>query len=326
MDTPHVMEAEGLPQHIESAKRLCRERLGQPDLRRVARAAEAAGVSAEQCIAWMGTVNESAKACLPIGRAGVEDGGATERYLLLNSACRALERLPSVPVGASVRALFCEAFENMATLSADADPGLFSVGSPRFTAACKTVSLRRFPAGEFDWEVSGIPRSWMLRVDRRDLPRMLFTIAVRLGGFAPTFVSHLGLFRKTQSMCKPENDRSFYRMAEAMTLQPDILGWSGSSWMRSPATHRVSPKLAWINETLLGNGGVVTNLGLTDPECGVLAHSDTRRKLYEAGEFRPRDGFGIWPRRPMLAWAARHPELADGLSPPPSSAPTSGIR
>ena len=247
-----------------------------------------------------------------IAHAGVGEDGVLERYLLLHASLQTLPTLSAVPVGESVMMLFCEAFQNL-TRPAEVDRGLFTLGDARFNAMCKVVSLRRFPAGEFDWEISGIPRSWLLKMDRRDFPRVLWTIVLDLGGFAPTFVSHLGLFRKTRSMSKEENDRSFYRMAEAMALQPEIRGWSGSSWMRSPETHRVSPNLAWINQTILENGGVVTNIGPADPDGGILTRSETRRRAYEAGEFKPKEGLGIWPRRAMLAWAAARPELKDKL-------------
>ena len=243
----------------------------------------------------------------------IVDDGSLERFLLLQAAVQALPKLAALPAGTSVMGLFCDAFEHL-NRPIELDRKLFRTGSARFKAMCKMVTLRRFPAGEFDWEVSGIPRSWLLEVDRRDLPRMLATIAFRLGGFAPTLVSHLGLFRPTRSMSRAENDRSLYRIAEAMARQPRIRGWSGSSWMRSPETHRISPNLAWINETILENGGMVTNIGPADPDGGIFARSEARRQAYEAGDFKPKNGLAIWPRREMLAWAAQHPELAEDES------------
>ena len=290
------------------------------------------GRSREEGIALVQGVGESASSEEPLRelkrsvlRLGVDDDGSLERYLLLVAALRGLEALPAVPVGRSVQVLFCEAFQNL-TRPTEADRGLFTLGKARFDAMCKVVTLRRFPAGEFDWEVSGIPRSWVLKVDRVDLPRFLWMVAARLRGFAPTFVSHLGLFRKTRAMSKEENDRSFYRMAEAMALQPEIRGWSGSSWMRSPETHRVSPNLAWINQTILANGGMVTNIGPANPDGGILTRSETRRRAYEAGDFKPTEGLGIWPRRAMLAWAAAHPKWKDELPFANRSASGSGSR
>jgi hypothetical protein len=65
-----------------------------------------------------------------------------------------------------------------------------------------------------------------------------------------------------------------------------------------------------MNRVFLENGGLVVVMGLADADCGVLSRSPERKKLYDAGLFKPTTGLVIWPRRAMLDWAARHPELA----------------
>ena len=99
-------------------------------------------------------------------------------------------------------------------------------------------------------------------------------------------------------------------MACSMELQPDIKGLVASSWFRSPDTHRVSPHLAWVNTVVVENGGFAAVRGKADPNCGVFVRSQTRRQLYERGEFTPTIGLVLWPRKAMLRWAAAHPELA----------------
>lgn len=275
------------------------------------------GVGDEHCIALVHSVDESAGSQAPVRRLkavlapfGVDPAGrGLEAFLLVRCALHSLDGVPHLPVGGSVKRLFCEVFASM-TDPAEWEDTWFSAGHSHFQSLCKIASLRRFPAGEFDWEVSGIPRSFILRMPKRDLPRVLYTLAFRMRGFAPTLVSHLGVRRPTRSLSEHENNRSFHRMARALALQPGVRGWSGSSWMRAPETQRVSPRLGWVNRTLLENGGVVTTIGPADPEVGVL-RSETRRRLYDAGEFRPTMGFGLWPRREMLAWAAAHPELGE---------------
>jgi hypothetical protein len=99
-------------------------------------------------------------------------------------------------------------------------------------------------------------------------------------------------------------------MAQALEMQPEVLGFAACSWFRSPATHRVSPHLAWVSTVFVENGGLVAEAGRDDPDSGVLARSATRRALYEAGTFTPTRGLVMWPRASMIAWARRHPELA----------------
>jgi hypothetical protein len=51
-------------------------------------------------------------------------------------------------------------------------------------------------------------------------------------------------------------------------------------------------------------------MGPAEPDCGVFERSPERKKLYDEGLFQPMTGVMLWPRREMIAWADRHPELA----------------
>ena len=112
-------------------------------------------------------------------------------------------------------------------------------------------------------------------------------------------------------MLERETNRSWYRMAQSMKLQPQIRGLIASSWLHSPDTMRVSPHLAAFSRALLDNGALVIRHHAADPNCGVFYRSPERKKLYEEGQFVPTHGLVIWPRKEMLAWADAHPELAD---------------
>ncbi len=231
-----------------------------------------------------------------------------QRYALLRTAVESLKRLHRLPVPDSVRELFCAEFQFFA-----GEPGeharRFMPGSASLVSMCKTASLRRFPAGQFDWEISGIRRSDMLRVAPREIPRALSFVLFRMKGFGPVFFSHLNWRRPNVALDELEANRSYYRMARALALQPDIKGFGACSWFRSPGTHRVSPHLAWLSRVFLENGGLVLEAGPDDPNGGVLHRSKTRRQLYERGEFKPTKGLVLWPRADMIAWAAAHPEL-----------------
>ena len=231
-----------------------------------------------------------------------------ERFLLLTTALASLDRLPALPVSGDVRALICDEFRFYAS-----PPGehahRYAIGSASFTAMCKTASLRRFPAGQFDWEVAGIPRSYIARVPRQRLLTAIAFAAFRMRGLKPVFFSHLNWRRPNSSLLEIEANRSYYRMAQALQLQPEVKGFAACSWFRSPETHRVSPNLAWLSRVILENGGLVAEAGPDSPDSGVLHRSATRRRLYEAREFRPTKGLVMWPRNAMIAWAAAHPEL-----------------
>ncbi len=276
------------------------------------------GVILSHCVSLVCLVTESAQSREPIKalKASLQQSGlntennSLERLLLVHSALLSLDELSARPVCISVKKSICDEFQFFACPDDD-KRSKFQADKSSFVAMCKIATLRRFPAGLFDWEVSGIPRSWVLRVDPWDFPKVAYFIAVKLGGFSPTFFSHLSGRRKNKSLSEEEANKSYYRMAQSLEIQPEVKGFAACSWFRSPDTHRVSPHLAWLSKVIVESGGLVTTAGPEDPDCGVFHRSSTRKRLYEAGEFKPTKGLVIWPREAMLKWAVAHPEFGD---------------
>jgi hypothetical protein len=234
-----------------------------------------------------------------------------ERFLLLNSACRIADGIAAYPVADSVKRLYEEEFAFFGSPETEF-LGMFQVGQYRFAEMCKIASLRRFPAGQLHWEISGVVRSSLRHVSPLALPKVIDFLARRLKGHRPCFRSHLNGRRKNSFvLLESEQNRAYYRMAKSMELQPDILGYVTNSWIHSPATFEASPHLEWLNSVFLENGGLVVDMGAESSDCGVFAGNGHRRELWERGEFEPRSAMIIWPRREMLNWAARHPELEE---------------
>jgi hypothetical protein len=227
---------------------------------------------------------------------------------LLQTALQSLDRLDHAPLALAVKTRLCALFRRFCDPANAADrrfrPDLYD--ESRSLAAC--ARLARFPAGQLDWDVSGLPRSYLWKVPRRDLPRLLRTVAFELRGFRPCFTPHMGVGRYPLLFLEAESHRSYYRMAESMALQPRVKGLVMAAWYHSRETIRVSPHLGWTNDTPLRHGAFVTDIGPASTESGFLEGSDGRRRLYECGAYRPTLGLVIWPRRDLLAWAAAHPE------------------
>jgi hypothetical protein len=228
---------------------------------------------------------------------------------LLHGAMAALARLPDLAVAPSVKVRFCDVFRMFCDMRGDEDarfrPDLGFHGCA--LAAC--ALLTRFPAGQLDWQVSGLPRSYLMRMPYTDLPRVARAIVRDLGGLRPCFVAHMGVRRYPLLFVEAESHRSYHRIAQSMALQPEVRGLLMEAWFHSPETIRVSPHLAWTNRTPLANGATLTNLGPAPPYAGFLEGSPDRQRLYESGDYRPTIGLIIWPRQPLLAWAAAHPEF-----------------
>ena len=134
-------------------------------------------------------------------------------------------------------------------------------------------------------------------------------IAFEWRAFGPAFFVHMPAAHSVFALRESEVLKSYYRMAQAMELQPHVKGLIASAWLHSPATFEVSPHLAWLNNVFAEHGAVVATMGPATPDCGVLANSVERQRAFSEGRFKPTTGLIVWSRRNMLAWAAAHREL-----------------
>ena len=103
-------------------------------------------------------------------------------------------------------------------------------------------------------------------------------------------------------------EKTYYRMAISAEQQPEIRGLVASSWFLSPDTFKVSPHLAVLVQPALESGGLVTTCGKAHGK-GFMVGSESRRKLFESGDFKPTEGIMLWSRDQMIRWAHSHPEF-----------------
>ncbi len=270
------------------------------------------GVSRADCVRLAGAMGEDIRTQQRLldlkAKLGIEDD-SLERLLIRYAAEEALPRIAAYPVHEAVRGLLRKELENYLKPRGPADAAL-EAGSYPFAVALKMATFRRFPAGPLDWTVSGIPRSWLAKVPPRDLPRTLWFIASKLGGFKPAIYTHVAPPpRKRALIIDKEVRRAYYRMAKSLIPQPRMIGILTGSWLHDPAMLKEIPQLKTLNEPYLEHGGFVTTVGPAPADSGFLERSPERRKRYEAGELRPLLGLAMWPRRAAIAWAEQHPEL-----------------
>lgn len=226
------------------------------------------------------------------------------RCLLLLAALHAIPELSAYPVYQGVKEVFAEDLLSWAQPSASAD---FSPESARFREMARVVTLRRFPAGQFHWELSGMPRSHVPHTEWPKWPRLLFTLALETRGFSPMAETHLNDRRKNRlTLSESEAAKSYFLVAKSLELQPHIKGLFTESWLYCESTGRVSPRLAWMREFLLKRGALLASTRLAPVDSGFLRGSNERRELYEKGLYRPRMTYVLWPRGAMIKWAARY--------------------
>ncbi|MBY0430367.1 MAG: hypothetical protein K2Q10_04155, partial [Rhodospirillales bacterium] len=235
-------------------------------------------------------------------------GGAV-RHALLQAMLAALPRVPALPVEPFVKHLCCDMF----TLIARPKPQWedhFHETHWRFVELVKLVTLRRLPAGQHDWVIDGLPRSWLLGIPLPKWPGLLWEVAQGFGAFSPLAAIHHNPWRANPLILGSEANRSVWLIAKSLQRQPEVRGLIGRSWFYSSVVSEVSPHLAWLRGFFVENGAYVVEMEEAKPNAGFLIGSTRRRKLYEEGKFRPRVTLVLWRRADMLAWADAHPEFA----------------
>src|SRR5579884_2828306 len=137
-------------------------------------------------------------------------GGRAE---LIRTALANLPRIAGLSVPDRVKRLIEERFAALAEPSP-----VFEPDHAWFAAWSRIAALERFPAGQLDFEISGLPRSWMFKV--RDRMPLLRCIA-ELGGFRPLFFTHVAVKTKQRvTLTENEMNRSYRLVAETLKLQP----------------------------------------------------------------------------------------------------------
>jgi len=235
------------------------------------------------------------------------EGDEVERLLLWHAARHSLPNVVSLPVDNSVKHRLEQDLGQLHAAKVSVLAGTY-----HFNRAARIATLRRFPAGPMEWELSGIPRSYFLRAAFPANLRLLAFVVSRLGGRAPCFFMHVAPAPRSRALSVPKEVlRSYYRMVRSLELQPDVRALLAHAWFHDPAAVRDYPQLEVLNRPYKDHGGLITLLGPAPPSSGVLEGNAQRSADYLAGKVRYQYGFAIWPRDAAIRWADANPELGD---------------
>jgi hypothetical protein len=235
------------------------------------------------------------------------DGDGMERLLVWHAAQQALRRVPPLPIENWVRNRLAQDLNQLHAASES-----MLAGSYHFNRAAKIATLRRFPAGPMEWELSGIPRSYFLQAEFPANLRLLAFVLFRVGGRTPCFFMHVAPAPRNRALRVPKEVlRAYYRMARSLQLQPGVRALVAHAWFHDQSAVRDYPHLEVLNRPYVKHGGLITPLGPAPASSGVLEGDAQRRADYLAGKVQYKSGFAIWPRDAAIRWADSHPELGD---------------
>jgi hypothetical protein len=325
--TPRAEHQKALNSAIDS----CHSALQAPLMRETSSALRSLGLSDAECVALVERVQDGPGENDPIVRlrtaisSEVARLAAIEQYLLLLTAVRYRSRFEGLSMSQGVLRLLADELRFLAD-PPERDRANLLAPTSGFVSMAKVVTLRRFPAGQLHFELSGIPLSWFPGLAPWRLTKVLFFLARHARGRRRPFYFHHVAWRRQNRLflTEAEQNRSYVRIAQSLALHPEVNGLLTASWLHATETFCVSPHLAWLNKPFQEAGGLVVRLGDASESSGVFAGGAQRRQLYEQGRFRPTTALVIWPRSAMLEWAARHPEFAE--QPSGESAAMAGSR
>jgi len=147
-----------------------------------------------------------------------------------------------------------------------------------------------------------LPARWMVQGGPRTFFRGVGVLA-RLGGNFPLYEIH-AYNRHLSEFTEPGWEACYRRIARIMNDEPEVRGLYGGTWFFDPELERVSPRLTYLRRLPIKNGAMFARIPSTpDTYTNALQKSATRRQLYAAGQYEPRQYIMVWPRRSFLRWA-----------------------
>jgi len=213
----------------------------------------------------------------------------------------ALKRIPE-----SIRVLFEVEFKRILDEMRLGRDGFYLYETEEFLKDLAVCRLKLYPCGaEFLDELSGIPRVLLLK---GGLSQCLDGIAfhvVRRNGFKPYYELHMHAPLRA-SFTREGWDATYVRIADLLKLNRDIKGVSCTSWWYDPKLETISPRLTYLRRVPLENGARMFFVGLDrDAASGAIRMSETRKRLYESGQYVPALYLMAWARGDLIAWADR---------------------
>lgn len=229
------------------------------------------------------------------------------RLVLAFLMSEAERRVQQLRLPQSVTTLVAEVYRRIINSVSTAHWRFFRHENDLFAKDLGLCRLKLLPCGAELIDVSsGVPRSLALV----NVPQGLRFAAffARCGGFTRWYEGHWDR-RLINAFNAPEYDDLYRRIAELLELNRAIRGFISASWWLDPALEPISPELSFLRKVPTENGAGLFKVGVDEAATrDAIVWSVERRRLYDAGNYRPQVYLIAWPRRAMLSWARRNPK------------------
>lgn len=120
---------------------------------------------------------------------------------------------------------------------------------------------------------------------------------------APWFEHHTES-RHLDEFSEAGMDRTYLCVASMLRRHTEVAGLTAYGWLYDPQLAEISPRLAYLRQRPLEHGAISLQGHTSDFDIkNATAKSQTRRRLYEAGEYLPVAHRILWLRHDILRWA-----------------------
>lgn len=102
-------------------------------------------------------------------------------------------------------------------------------------------------------------------------------------------------------------EKFYLRIAELLLKRKNVRGLVATSWLYDPQLLDISPRLSYLQLRRLERGAFLMRHRSTEADVRFATiKSQTRRRLYEEGRYKPVSYSLIWGRNEILNWAKRN--------------------
>jgi hypothetical protein len=234
---------------------------------------------------------------------GVRERDAFNRALVAQIASNLRLRLPELELPAAVLDLVPSALSRLHEFLSERHEG-YDLGDDCFLKDVRLAAGWTVPCGakvvDLRCHVSLPVR--LLAALRGRAPQVALK-ALAPGKRAPWFEQHTDS-RYLDEFGEAGIDNTYLRVASMLRRHPGVGGLTAYSWFYDPQLDEISPRLSYLYRRPLERGAVLLRGRTSDYDVkNATARSRTRKRLYEAGKYKPVGHRILWFRRDILRWA-----------------------
>lgn len=229
---------------------------------------------------------------------------ALARFFCAKMALDMLRRIPIENLPDSVLSYYPAEFDRLAQRLQAFSQGQEKQGDNLLGRVIRFLLCLTVPCGAQDLDLTErVPlTSALMAIQReRSLRSLIFYIRCFGTGIwlrPHTNTSRLDEFNETGW------DQFYLRVAEILTRREHVRGLALTSWFYDPVLLKISPRLAYLQTRPQERGAHLMKHGSSDHTIEfATSTSETRRSLYENGEYMPTEYSILWARIDLLTWA-----------------------